>query len=423
MFDRVNALIDSAQFAERHRFAPNQFVRERILPAPKLVLFLLNLVQGALQAELDRFFELLRDRCVASRVVTKAALTLARRKLHFGAFVEINRVIVDAFYAERRVRRWHGFRLLAVDGSTAVLPRSNEVLAWFGVVDEQQSTPCALARVSTAYDVLNRIIVDAHLAPYRIGEQELALEHMGQLGLQDLVLFDRGYPAFWLFSFLRMRAIQFCARVHVNYSPPVEQFVRSGKPEQLIELMPGGQARARCRHKGLSIEPVAVRLVRVELKSGEVEVLLTSLLDPVAYPHQVFADLYQQRWGIEEGFKTLKCRVELENFTGKSVHAVMQDFHAKIVTTNLTALLVHQAQSELPPTERLYAVRVNFSHAVARMKDTIVRLFTSSNRHQILTAFLDLLRRTVEPVRADRSFPRIERITLRRFRPTYKRCG
>jgi len=193
LFDRINALIGSAEFADRHRFAPNQFVRERILPVRTLVLFLLNLVQGALQAELDRFFGLLRDQCVASRVVTKAALTLARRKLHFGAFVEINRVIVEAFYAEHRVRRWHGFRLLAVDGSTAVLPRSNEVLAWFGVVDEQQSTPCALARVSTVYDVLNRIIVHAHLAPYRIGEQELALEHLGHLGVRDLVLFDRAY--------------------------------------------------------------------------------------------------------------------------------------------------------------------------------------------------------------------------------------
>lgn len=419
----MSTLIESPEFTARHRFAANQFLRKRTLPVPTLVLFLLNLVQGALQAELDRFFEILHGATMASRVVTKAALTLARRKLHFGAFVEINRVLVDSFYTDRVVRRWHGWRLLAIDGSTAVLPRSQEVLAWFGVGDEAQRTPCVLGRVSTLYDVLNRIIVEGHLAPYRVGEHALAVEHLGQLRADDLVLFDRGYPGFWLFSLLRQLGIQFCMRGNANYSPAVEQFVRSGHADHIIELVAGSTARAECRRRGLSLEPVRVRLVRVELKTGEVEVLMTSLLDATTYPAAVFGELYHQRWGIEEGYKALKCRAEIENFTGKSVHSVMQDFHAKIVTTNLTALLADQAQRELPPRAGQHPVRVNFSHALARMKDTVVRLFTAANRHRVLDAFIDLVRRTVEPLRPGRSFPRVKRITVQRFRSTYKRCG
>lgn len=423
LLDRVKALIESPEFTERHRFAANQFLRKRTLPVPTLVLFLLNLVQGALQAELDRFFQVLHGATVASRVVTKAAWSLARRKLHFGAFVEINRVLVDSFYADQAVRRWHGFRLLAIDGSTAVLPRSKDVVAWFGVGDEAQRTPCALGRVSTLYDVLNRIIVEGHLAPYRIGEHELAIEHLGRLSAEDLVLFDRGYPGFWLFALLRQQAIPFCMRATATYSPAVEEFVRSGRAAHIVDLVAGSAARAECRRRGLSLEPVRIRLVRVALKTGEVEVLMTSLLDTATYPAEVFGELYHQRWGIEEGYKALKCRAEVENFTGKSVHSVMQDFHAKIVTTNVTALLAHQAQRELPPTARRYPVRVNFSHALAHMKDTLVRLFTAADRHLVLDAFMDLLRQTVEPVRPDRSFPRFKRITLHRFRLTYKRCG
>lgn len=419
----MKSLIESRAFAERHRFSKNQFVRDRKLPAARLVLFLLNLVQGALQAELDRFFEVLHGASVMSRMVSKAALTLARRKLHFGAFVEINRVVVDSFYAEQHVHRWQGLRLLAIDGSTALLPGSDEVREWFGVVDEAQPRPRVIGRVSTLYDVLNRIVVEAHLAPYRIGEHELALTHLERMNARDLVLFDRGYPAFWLFSLLHTQAIRFCMRINLNFSPAIEQFVGSGELERIIDLRPGSQARAECRRRGVSLEPVRVRLVRVELQTGEVEVLITSLLDTVAYPHQQFADLYHQRWGIEEGYKALKCRAELENFTGKSVHSVMQDFHAKIVTTNLTALLAHQAQSELPVTDRRHVVRINFSHALARMKDTVVRLFTAIHPHQILAGFIDLLRRTVEPVRPNRSFPRRKRITMQRFPTSYKRCG
>jgi hypothetical protein len=46
-----------------------------------MVVFLLNLVKGALQRELDEFFQVLYDTDVAERVVTKSALCAARQKL------------------------------------------------------------------------------------------------------------------------------------------------------------------------------------------------------------------------------------------------------------------------------------------------------------------------------------------------------
>jgi Transposase DDE domain len=423
LIDAVKALIESRAFAERHRFAETQFTRTRALPVSRVVLFLLNLVQGALQAELDRFGAVLQGVTVATRLVSKAAFSLARRKLHFGAFVEINQVILASFYRHQPVKRWHGLRLLAIDGSTAVLPRSAEVQAWFGVGDAAPQPPCVMGRISALYDVLNRLIVEAHLAPYRVGEHALALTHLDHLGAADLVLFDRGYPAFWLFALLRTQPLQYCMRLSATYSPAIEQFVRSGQPEQLLALTPGPEGRRACRRRGLAADPIPVRLVRVELPTGEVEVLITSLRDPVAYPCTEFAALYHQRWGIEEGYKALKCRAELENFTGRSVHAVMQDFHAKIVTTNLTALLAHQAQTEVAQTGRRHAVRVNFSHALASMKDTVVRLFSAGNRHAILEALLTRLRHVVELVRPGRSSPRRKRMGPPRFRATYKRCG
>ncbi len=41
----------------------------------------------------------------------------------------------------------------------------------------------------------------------------------------------------------------------------------------------------------------------------------------------------------EEDYKRLKSRVEIENFTGKNVKAVKQDFYANISTCNLTSIL------------------------------------------------------------------------------------
>lgn len=78
-----------------------------------------------------------------------------------------------------------------------------------------------------------------------------------------------------------------------------------------------------------------LRLIRVELGSGEVEVLATSLLDSELYPTELFAELYHERWGHEEGYKHLKIHAELQNWTGKQLHTVFQDLHAKLLTLNL----------------------------------------------------------------------------------------
>ncbi|MCH1503501.1 MAG: hypothetical protein L7V86_07960, partial [Verrucomicrobiales bacterium] len=43
-----------------------------------------------------------------------------------------------------------------------------------------------------------------------------------------------------------------------------------------------------------------LRFVRVELETGEVEVLLTDLVDSQKYPEEDFKALYHERWTVEE---------------------------------------------------------------------------------------------------------------------------
>ena len=68
-------------------------------------------------------------------------------------------------------------------------------------------------------------------------------------------------------------------------------------------LTPNTASARQCREGHLPADPLRVRLIRVELESGEVEVLITSLLDTKAYPYRAFAKLYALRWGIEENYK------------------------------------------------------------------------------------------------------------------------
>jgi hypothetical protein len=64
-------------------------------------------------------------------------------------------------------------------------------------------------------------------------------------------------------------------------------------------------------------------------------------LDKEQFPAEVFQSLYDFRWDEEETYKMLKCRVEVEDFTGKTSRTVQQDFPAKIFMMNLCAMFVH----------------------------------------------------------------------------------
>jgi hypothetical protein len=386
------------------------------------VALLVNFRKGTIQDELDQFVELLTEG-LTIQAVSASAFCQARQKLNPRAMMTLSDHLVGTFRAHFALRRWRGRRLLAVDGSTVRLPSTPDVIAAFGPPPKGSQIP--LGRLSVLYDVLNTVVVEADLVSTDVGERVLAGEHLAATQADDLVLYDRGYPAFWLFALHAVEQRDFCMRVPVAFSHEVEDFVASGAASAAVVFTPGEEARRQCDVYGLPTAPVVVRLVRVTLKSGETEVLATSLLDEAAFPTQVFKDLYHLRWGIEEQYKRAKCRVEIENFSGRSALSVRQDFYAKIFAMNLTAILVWVAQAI---ADRLYAARrhpyrVNVANALSKMKHAAARLLLGLGGQELVATLVLAMAASVEAVRPDRSAPRkMKPAKIQGFYPNYKRC-
>lgn len=191
--DFIRQIISSPDFITRHRKNKNDFTRQRKLPFHVSIIFLINLVKGSYQDELDKFFKTLCRFDVAKRVVSKAALAKARMKLNFEAFVELNLQLVTYFEKHFHPKLWSGFRLLAIDGSTIKVPMTNDVSQHFGAWNVRQGAPSPMARVSQLFDVLNKITVDALIRPKCIGERELAAQHLLNVMPNDLILLDGGW--------------------------------------------------------------------------------------------------------------------------------------------------------------------------------------------------------------------------------------
>src|SRR3954462_11562990 len=96
--------------------------RHRTLPYPIVLVFLVNLIKGALQRELDEFFQVLHGTDVAERAVPKSAFCGARQKLKPSAFIDLNRHLVRRWSHDAPVQRWCSLEVRAVDGSTLRRP-------------------------------------------------------------------------------------------------------------------------------------------------------------------------------------------------------------------------------------------------------------------------------------------------------------
>ncbi len=406
------------QRAQRHR---TDFTRERALPLRTLVPLLWNLRKGTVRDELDQFFETLNEEGVATRSVSEAAFCRARQKLKPEALVWLNDGLVETAARRLATRRWHGLRVLAVDGSTARLPATPAIAAYFG---GPRGSGVPLARFSRLYDVLNGLVIQADVAPYRTAERELAAAYVLEAQADDLLLYDRGYPAFWLFAFHHAEQRHYCARVRHDFHAEVAAFVAAGAKQRTVMLTPNPTSARQCEDQQLPTDPLPVRLIRVELSSGEVEVLATSLLEEKAYPRGAFAKLYALRWGIEENYKREKQRLEIENFSGRSPGVVLQDVYAKIFAQNLTAIVATLAQwlADARYRQRRHAYRVNFANALSKMKNTLVRLFLHSSPLDLCWQLLQRLAACVEAVRPGRSYPRdLKKVRVPGFQPQYRR--
>jgi len=372
-----------------------------------LALFLLNQPQSALQTELNGFFQQVTGAALESCQVTASAFCKARHKLDPTVFEALNQVVQAQLDAQGLRYRWRGLRLLGIDGSSVHLPLEDRQASHFGT---HQGLP--VARLSQLIDLGDGQTLHSLLVSPTICERGCAQSHLDHAPSGSLILFDRGYPAHWLFADLAQRRIPFVMRLRLNFNRAVRDFVQSGDREtQHTFTCTNWLSRQVCQQSGTDLDgPVTLRLVRVDLPGGTTEVLATSLLDAQAFPAADFADLYHRRWGIETDYRRLKQTLNLENFSGRSPQAVQQDLHARILLKNLALLMQTLQQPEIDRrhAQRKHRWQPNFTQGLSCLKNSLVRLLLNPTR-ALLSGLLELIASALGAIRPGRSSSRKRR--------------
>jgi len=392
------------------------FTRDRKLTLKNVIVLIMSSC-SSIQRDLDKFFKSMNKSDFSIREVTKSAFTQARSKLNPWAFKRLNEVAVNTFYAENKVYTWNGMRTLGIDGTRLVLPNHPSVREEFGVhsfgpnADSERS----LALGSILYDVLNLVSVDAQMAPYASSERDLLYQHLEAMLPDDLLLLDRGYPSKALFFLLYAKKIHFCGRMKDNWWLDTNEFMKSDEKERIVTYkLPKKDKKLLKDYPEWHDKEIKCRLIKVFLPNGECEVLCTSLIDMQEYLYEDFPELYHLRWNEEEAYKLLKCRIEVEDFSGKTARSVRQDFYAKVFLMTLCAVYAYPIEEKVreeykADENRKHDQKINRTSALAMTKDILISLFIRKDLKKAFEAFDDVVCKTREIIRPGRSFKRNHR--------------
>lgn len=413
IIQQLHSLLEAPLFRAAY-CRQNSFTRKRKLDFRQLVYFLLDSSPRPLFINMARF----RDRYPGLDFpdITKQAVSKARQNIHPQAFAEMCRLSASVFCREQtRPRRWHGYRVLSIDGTKLQVPQTGRSKSFFGAAGNQnKGAACAMASASMLYDVLNDVILDARIGKLCHKERDYARQHILELEClgrdpSTIVLFDRGYPGYKMYRFLEGRGLYFLFRL-------------SGKHKTLVELE-GEDNVVLYEPRGADDGPVRLRVIKVSLGNGVTETLVTNIFDE-AFTPELFKELYFLRWGIEGKYRELKEQLQLEEFSGSHPLSVCQDFYICIFLSNLTAILKQAADEEVRKRAAdRKGYQANRSFLLNRVKSAVVRLAAWPGKAEaLLSGIVESAKKVRSQIRPDRKFERTRKQSRRKHHCNRKCC-
>jgi len=362
---------------------------------------------------------------------TKMAFSLARSKIKLPFFLDLFSYTCKLFYLKgNKIKRWKGYLLLAVDGTAIRVPDSPENRQLIGI-HKNQHGGIAACKILAVHDVLNRVLFHIHLHPRSIAELVALHLNFKELPNDAITIYDRHYCDSLLIDRHLQSKKPCLIRMKTKGVKAVEGFLKSGKTDDLVEFQLGERAYYSARDKyGLKnkhpkFSTFTIRLIRVELSTGETEVLATNLMDKRKFPETDFKGLYAKRWGVETAFDELKNQLKLGVFSGYRTNIVLQDMWSVFIFYNIRSMFLHAAQQELDRTKT--DCQINRNIAITIMQKEWFNLLLKSHQNSHLTQVVGLMKRYYEkrrirpPTKRKRKQMRINdrHMTEKNYKPAF----
>lgn len=388
------------------------FTRNRKLPLSTMLLMLIGMGGGSLMKELNEWFDL------SAHTASVSAFVQQRDKIKPEALECVFHHFLNTISLPGT---YHGYRLLAVDGSDLRLP-TNSKDSFSLIQNEEGGKHYNLVHLNAMYDLVNHTYVDAAIQPKKGTNEHAALVSMvdrSQLLGNVIALMDRGYESFNNIAHFQEKAWNYIIRAKDSYGiitklkvPNTPEFdvdivltLTRRQTKETLELIEKYPTRYRwiqphttfdyIKPKESKFYDLTFRAVRFQISDEIYETVYTNL-NAKEFPTEKIKELYYRRWGIETSFRELKYAIGLASLHGKKKEFMLQEVFARLVLYNYTSLIAHCV--EVPKGKRInISAAAYFCRHFLRMKITP-------------SVVLGNIVKNLSPIRPGRQFPRYQNL-------------
>ena len=315
--------------------------------------------------------------------------------LNYDVWYQIHRLFLERIYIPEKKKTYHGYLLIAVDGTFASLPHNEALDHIFGkrecykkgAAAECNSPP--QAKISVAYDVLNHVILDFRIASVNTSEIPLLFEHLKALEpllkkYKVILLADRYYGSAELFKYCEMKGYKYLVRAKKNFFKKQRKQIPEDKMDDNFVVVIDKLWQKRIIHEQIrryiSIYPVMhVRLVKGKYEYDSEEITLNrekrithcsveaeyfTNLSAAEFDKEEIIRLYHyNRWDIETNYGTMKGIINIEQLNSANPIVVMNEMMADIIYANIENIVRNESDNQIPEEEQAIHL-VNNKHVI-----------------------------------------------------------
>ena len=399
------------------------FTRNRKFSFEDVILHLISSGRGSINEEVRKYsIANGRDVCEAP---SKSAVCQQRNKLSAEALPHLFHAFNDCFDTEL----FHGFQLLAVDGSE--LSFHSRQLDWDAYIRSDRGKKGHYAvHVTAVYDLMTRKYVDALIQPSRLKNEHEAVCQWAagcRSERKRLLLADRGFSSYNFYVHAGNNGLDFLVRLPKNQA---EAILGKEASSSLGETFDTTVTRylVRTRRKSGYLHPeepenyriiatgtqfdfleagkpgeiaVTLRIVKILLDDGSCEYLATTL-DASRFPPEKLKRLYRLRWGIETSFLHLKHTIGCEYFHSCKREQIQQEIWARMILYNFCMEIARHVEIKKQGTLK-YVYRINVTQA---MKVCHEFLMATAAARECMNVEAWILKSDAVPIRDGRHYKR-----------------
>jgi hypothetical protein len=245
---------------------------------------------------------------------------------------------------------WLGRRVKIVDGTGCSMPDTAENQKAYPQPGSQKPA-CGfpVMKLVGLFCLASGALLEVVRGTLLVHESQLFRQLWTHLNPRDLLLADRAFCSFFSIYSLQKRGVDSVMRLHQRRRVDFRRGKRLGKDDILLNWTKPAQRPETLTAEEFRALPttLTVRQIRLtpNIKGFRVRtiILVTTLLDPIAFPAEALGELYFQRWSVELHFREIKTLLRLDVLRCLTPQMVHKELLLHLIAYNLIRCLMQQA--------------------------------------------------------------------------------